>query len=352
MALHPSGEAVEAAGDVGDGSGRGDLAADGGEGGGQQGDGGGHAEQDDAEAGDAERGQDGQAEHEQAAHGDGDGEGGEDHGLARGGDGLDDGVVQVAAAAAFLAEPADHQQAVVDAEADAEHVDDVDREDRDVTEHGCSDEHGERRDDTGEGDEHRHAGGAQPAEEEDHGQEGDRQSDRFAAQEVVLRGGAELLTDEDVAADEHLGGVDVAGDIGDLMGELDFGFLVEATGDGDDSESGAAIAGTKGIEAGRPRIDNGDHTVDRGDALEPGSHRCGHRGIVDVDAVGDDGDLTAGSGEVVEPLSDAAGFGARSGAEARGEHGEGRAADGAGADEQHDPDHDDRTSAANDQRGE
>ena len=57
----------------------------------------------------------------------------------------DDGVVQVAAVAAFLAEPVDHQQAVVDAEADAEHVDDVDREDRHVAEHGRGDEHGERR---------------------------------------------------------------------------------------------------------------------------------------------------------------------------------------------------------------
>ena len=61
-------------------------------------------------------------------------------------------------------------------------------------------------------------GGAQPAEQEDHGQEGDRQGDRFAAQQVVLGGGAELLADEHVAADEHLGGVDVTGDIGDLDG--------------------------------------------------------------------------------------------------------------------------------------
>ena len=235
--------------------------------GGQQRDGGGHAEQDDAEAGDAERGEDRQAEHEQAAHRDGDGEGGEHDGLAGGGDGLDDGVVQLASAAAFLAEPADHQQAVVDAEADAEHVDDVDREDRHVTEQGGGDEHGERRDDTGEGDEHRHAGGAQPAEQEDHGQERDRQGDRLAAQEVVLRGGAELLADEHVAADEHLGGVEVAGDVGDLVGELDFGFLVEAAGDRDDGERGAAVAGAEGIGAGRPRVDDGDDTVDGGDRV-------------------------------------------------------------------------------------
>ena len=126
--------------------------------------------------------------------------------------------MQLASVAAFLAEPVDHQQPVVDAEADAEHVDDVDREDRHVAEHGGGDEHGERRDDTGEGDEEGHAGGAESAEQEDHGDEGDRQGDRLAAEEVVLRRGAELLADEHVAADEHLGGVEVAGDIGDLDG--------------------------------------------------------------------------------------------------------------------------------------
>ena len=151
--------------------------------------------------------------------------------------------MQFASAAAFLAEPADHQQAVVDAEADAEHVDDVDREDRHVTDQGGGDEHGQRRDDAGERHEHRHARCAQPAEQEDHREERDRQGDRLAAQEVVLGCGGELFSDEDVAADEHLGGVDVSGDIGDLVGEFEFGFLVEATGDRDDGEGGAAVAG-------------------------------------------------------------------------------------------------------------
>ena len=103
-------------------------------------------------------------------------------------------------------------------------------------------------------------------------------------------------------------------------------------------------------------VDHGSTTaidaVDGGDALESGRQGRGDGGVVDVDAVGDDGDLAAGLGEVVEPLGDAAGFGAGSGAEARGEHREGRAADGAGADEQHDPEGDDRTTAANDERSE
>ena len=277
VALHPPGEPVEAALDVSDRSRRRDLAADGGQGGGQQRDRGGHAEQDDAEAGDAERGEDRHAEHEQAAHRDGDGEGGEHHGRARGGDGLDDGVVQLASVAALLAEPVDHQQPVVDAEADAEHVDDVDREDRHVAEHGRGDEHGERRDDTGEGDEERHARGAESAEQEDHGDERDRQRDRLAAEEVVLGRGAELFADEHVAADEHLGSVEVASDVGDLVGELDLGLLVEAAGDGDDGERGATVAGAQGVGAGRPRVDDGDDAVDGGDPLESVRHGRGRR---------------------------------------------------------------------------
>ena len=178
--------------------------------------------------------------------------------------------MHVASVAAFLAEPVDHQQPVVDAQADAEHVDDVDREDRHVAEHGGGDEHGERRDDSGEGDEEGHAGGAEPAEQEDHGDERDGQGDRLAAEQVVLRGGAELLADEHVAADEHLGGVEVAGDIGDLVGELDLGLLVEPAGDGDDGERGAAVGGAERVGAGRPRVDDGDDAVDGGDPLRAG----------------------------------------------------------------------------------
>ena len=159
--------------------------------------------------------------------------------------------------------------------------------------------------------------GAEPAEQEDHGDERDRQGDRLAAEQVVLRRGAELLADEHVAADEHLGRVEVSGDVGDLVGELDLGFLVEAAGDGDDGERGAAVGGAQGVGAGRPRVGDGDDAVDGGDPLEPGAERRGDGGVVDVDAVGDDGDLAAGLGEVVEALGDAAGFGAGSGAEAR-----------------------------------
>ena len=103
----------------------------------------------------------------------------------------------------------------------------------------------------------------------------------------------------------------------DLVGQVELGLLVEAAGEGDDHERGAAVAGAQGVGAGRPRVGDVDHAVDRGDACEPGGQRCGDGGIVDVDAVGDDGDLAAGLGEVVELLGDAAGLGAGPGAEAR-----------------------------------
>ena len=353
VALHPPGEPVEAALDVGDRSRRPDLAADRGEGGGQERDRGGHAQQDDAEAGDAERGEDGHAEHEQAAHGDGDGEGGEHHGGAGGGDGLDDGVVHLASEAAFLPEPVDHQQPVVDAEADAEHVDDVDREDRHVAEDGGGDEHGERGDDAGEGDEERHAGGAEPAEQEDHGDERDGQGDRLAAEEVVLRRGAELLADEHVPADEHLGGVEVPGDIGDLVRELDLGLLVETAGDGDDGERGATVAGAQGVGAGRPRVDDGDDAVDGGDPLRARRSRT-------AATAGSSTSMPSAMMAISPPVS------ARSSRRSvtrpdsvlgpapklGGEHREGGAADGAGGEQQHDPEGDDRAAAANDEGSE
>ena len=103
------------------------------------------------------------------------------------------------------------------------------------------------------------------------------QGDRLAAEEVVLRCGAELFADEHVAADEHLGGVEVAGDIGDLVGEVDFGFLVEAAGDGDDGERGAAVAGAQGIGAGRPRVGDGDDAVDGGDRVRARQSRTRRR---------------------------------------------------------------------------
>ena len=88
--LHPAGQPVEAALDVGRrgrlGLMRRPTAASVA---GQQRDGGGHAQQHDREAGDAERREQRHAEHEQPGHGDGDGERGEHDRRAGGGDGGD-----------------------------------------------------------------------------------------------------------------------------------------------------------------------------------------------------------------------------------------------------------------------
>ena len=176
--------------------------------------------------------------------------------------------MEIAAQAALLTEPVDHQQPVVDAQADPEHVHDVDREDRHVAERGGGDEHGEGRDDAGDGDEERHGAGSEPTEEEDHGDERDGQGDRLAAEEVVLRRGGELLADEHVPADEDLGCVEVPRHVGDLMGELELGLLVESTGDRDHGEGGPAVAGPQRVDAGGPRVDDGDDPVDGGDPLE------------------------------------------------------------------------------------
>ena len=146
----------------------------------------------------------------------------------------------------------------------------------------------------------------QPAEQEDHGHERDRQGDRLAAEEVVLRRRAKLFADEHAATDEHLRHVEIVCDVGDLVGGLHFGVLVEAADDGGDGQGGATVAGAQGGGAGRPRVEHRDDAVDRGDPLEPRRHGRGDGGVIDVDAVGDDRDLAPGPGEVVEPFGDLA----------------------------------------------
>ena len=206
-------------------------------------------------------------------------------------DGGDDGVVDVEAVAAFLAEPVDHQQPVVDAQADAEHVDDVDREDRHVAERGGADEDGEGGDDPADGDEQRHPAGDEPAEEHDHGDDGDRQGDRLALEQVVLRRGGEGLADQHVATDEDLGCIELVRDVLDALGERELVVLVEVAGEGDDDERGASVGRPKGISAGRPGVDDVEHAVELGDVREAGGQPLLDLRVVDVDAVGDDGDL-------------------------------------------------------------
>ena len=94
------------------------------------------------------------------------------------------------------------------------------------------------------------------------------------------------------------------------MGQFDLDLVVEASDHGDHGEGGAAVGRPQRVGAGRPRVDDTDHAVDRGDSSETAYAELGRRWVVGVDAVGDDGDLATGLGQVVEPLGDSSGFGA------------------------------------------
>ena len=70
---------------------------------------------------------------------------------------------------ALLAEAVHHEEAVIDAESEAEHGGDVDGEHRHVAERGGGEEEDERARHPGERDEKRNAGRHDAAEDHDHG---------------------------------------------------------------------------------------------------------------------------------------------------------------------------------------
>ena len=166
------------------------------------------------------------------------------------------------------------------------------------------------------------------------------------SQEVVLRGGGEGLADQHVAADEHLGRVELVGEVLDLVGDRELGVLVEVAGEGDHDERGASVGGPQGVGPGRPGVGDVEHAVERGDRRQAGGDPGLDLRVVDVDVVGDDGDLATGLGQVVELLGDSARLGGGAGAEVGRQDREGRAADGGGDEEQRDPGEDDGAPAA------
>ena len=236
--------------------------------------------------------------------------------------------------APLLAEPVDHQQAVVDAQADAEHVDDVDREDRHVTERGGADEHGEGRDDPAERDEQRHAAGDEPAE-----QDAPWRRWRWAGRSPRPRrrsfsdAVAKVSLTSTLPPTRTSGASSSWARSSTLLGDGELGVLVEVAGEGDHDERGPPVGRPQGVGAGRPGIGDVEHAVERGDRREAGGESLLDLRVVDVDAVGDDGDLAAGLGEVVELLGDPARLGGGAGAEVGRQHRERRAADGGGHDQ-------------------
>ena len=249
----------------------------------------------------------------------------------------------------LLAEPVHHQQPVVDAETDAQHVHDVDGEDRHVAQERRADQHGKRREHTPERHEQRHAGGDDATEQDHHDDDGDRERDRLTAQQVALRRRGERLAHQDIAADEHLGRVELMGELLDLVGERQLGVLVEVTGQRDHHERSASVGGPQRVGLCRPGIGDIDHTVEGRDRRDPGRDRSLDLRIVDVDAVGDDRQLPTRPGQVVELLGDPAGLGRRSRPEVGRQDRERRAADGGRDDEEHDPREDDGAAAPHDE---
>ena len=130
--------------------------------------------------------------------------GGEHDGAAAARHRAPDRVGNVEAGAALLAEPADHQQAVVDAEPDAEHHHDVQRVERHVGDRRDRAQRDHRREHAAERDRERQAGGDDAAEHDRHDDDRDRQRDQLGALRVLLGAVGELTVDEQLPADEHL----------------------------------------------------------------------------------------------------------------------------------------------------
>ena len=115
-----------------------------------------------------------------------------------------------ALAVQFLAEPADHEQAVVDGQAEAEDRGDVDRVDRHRGDQGQQPQRGERAEDRDAADGQRQAGRGQAAEDDQHQDQQHRQREALGPADV--RG--DLLVD-------RLVGRDLAADLGAQTGRAE-----------------------------------------------------------------------------------------------------------------------------------
>ena len=169
-----------------------------------------HAREHDRDARDPERAHRRVLEHEQARQRGGDGARGEHDRAAAARHGAADRVGNVEPGAALLAEAAHHQQAVVDAEPDAQHHHDVQRVERDVGDGRHCTQRDHRREDAAERERERQARGDDAAEHDRHDNDRDRQRDQLGALRILLGAVGELAVDEQLAADEDLGRVDAA----------------------------------------------------------------------------------------------------------------------------------------------
>ena len=136
-------------------------------------------------AGDGHRVEEALRHEDQRRHRRGDGEAGEERGAPGGLHGAAVRLARRAAAADLLAVARDHQQRVVDREAEAEPGGDVEREERGVDEARHDPQHEERADDRDAADQQRDRGGDDAAEDEEEQQGQQREGDQLRLGQVL-----------------------------------------------------------------------------------------------------------------------------------------------------------------------
>ena len=238
----------------------------------------------------------------------------------------------------LLAIARDHEQAVVDREAEAEAGDEVEREDRDRADLGRAAQHHERADDRQAADEQRQQSRDEAAEEQQREQEEDREGVELRGAQVALGLLVDLLLGERGAADGDAGLVVEL--LGDALGRLLVAVVV-ARAQRDREVGGVAVARDEGVRlGGQVAVTVGDVVV----GLEVGGdrlHALGAVGALDVDAVDEHDDLGRAISGVLEALlgDDALGVGVVGavGVEAVGDAGAEHAGEGEedGGDDEH-----------------
>jgi hypothetical protein len=269
-----------------------------------------------AHAGVGERAQEVQREHQQRSKADEHGDRGEQHGASGSAHRAHDGVVVGMAGPALLAVAAEHEQAVVDAQPEAERDGQVDRVDADVGDAAEQLQGQEGAEDRQHADQQREAGGHGAAEHQDQQHGGEREDDQLGPQQVALDGVADLAEDLDLPADVDAQAGDPAqglslepgaelGHRGDL--------LVLVAGEAAEHERLAAVGAAQRGGAGGPVRGGLDDGRLRGQLLDEGPAGGSDSRVVDVAAGrGDQQQQVGGAG--AELLLEHAGGGDRLGA--------------------------------------
>ena len=197
-----------------------------------------------------------------------------------------------------------------------------------------ADEHGQRGEHAAEGDEQRHAGGDEPAEQHDHHDDRDRagRSPRRAAGRSPTPSANVSLTST-LPPTSTSGASSSWARSSTSCATRQLGVVVEVAGQRDDHERGSTVGRAERVGAGRPRVGDVDHAVERGDRREPG-------GDASRWTCGSSTSMPSAMMAICPPVSarsssccgDPARLGGRAGTEVGRQHREGRAADGGGDD--------------------